>query len=215
MPHGDEHGTLEDALRTALTAGGARPEIDPAALAAFRAARDAGMSAGAPLRRRDDWTPATDRRPGRRSLRTLLAGLLASLALGGVALASGDLPGRLGEGPAPTPDAEPGSSAPQHTPEHPTPRPPRPAPPEPTLPDPDAHRAERDGKTHGQGNGQGHGRPDDRPDPGASRGAKNGWPKNGKGDADEDGTGDANGDRDGDADGERPPRSRPPAHRTD
>lgn len=205
MPHGDEHGALEDALRTALTEGGAHPEVDPAALAAFRATRDAGMLAGAPTRRRDDWTPATGRRPRRRSLRTLLAGLLASLALGGVALASGDLPGRLGDGPAPTPEAEPGSSAPRRTSERPTSRPPRPAPPEPTLPDPDAHRAERDGNTRGRGNGQARGRAAGQPDPGASRGAKNGWPKNGKAAPDENGNGD-------DA---RPLSPHPPPHRTD
>ncbi|MGW5422797.1 hypothetical protein [Streptomyces sp. NPDC003943] len=201
MPHGDEHGALEDALRTALTEGGVNPEVDPAALAAFRATRDAGMLAGALTRRRDDWTPATGRRPRRRSLRTLLAGLLASLALGGVALASGDLPGRLGDGPAPTPDPEPGSSAPRRTPERPTSRPPRPAPPEPSLPDPDAHRAERDGNTRDQVRG----RPSDRPKPGTSRGAKNGWPKNGKADPDENGNGDE----------ARPLSPHPPAHRTD
>lgn len=58
------------------------------AVAAFRAARDAGAHAVRPARsrRRDDWRPREQRKVGR-SLRTTLAVLFASLTLGGVAVA--------------------------------------------------------------------------------------------------------------------------------
>ncbi|MEV5969670.1 hypothetical protein [Streptomyces sp. NPDC051921] len=174
MPHDHEHRALEDALRTALTRDGAHPELGPAALGAFREARDAGL----PTRRRDDWAPATDRRLRRRALRAVLAGLLAGLTLGGAALASGDLPSRLGDGPAPDPD--PTTTAPHRGTGRPVPRPPRPEPPAPTVPDPDADREERDGKARGAGHGRGQGRAPGEPNPGADRGAKNGWLKNGK-----------------------------------
>ncbi|WP_326721056.1 MULTISPECIES: hypothetical protein [unclassified Streptomyces] len=59
------------------------------AVAAFRAARDAGVHAVRPARsrRRDDWRPREQRKVGR-SLRTTLAVLFASLTLGGVAVAA-------------------------------------------------------------------------------------------------------------------------------
>ncbi|MHA5052647.1 hypothetical protein [Streptomyces sp. SD15] len=58
------------------------------AVAAFRAARDEGAHAVRPARsrRRDDWRPREQRKAGR-PLRTTLAVLLASLTLGGVAVA--------------------------------------------------------------------------------------------------------------------------------
>ncbi|MEU1516652.1 hypothetical protein ABZ490_31685 [Streptomyces sp. NPDC005811] len=56
------------------------------AVAAFRAARDAGAHT-ARTRRRDDWRPRTRRSPAR-SLRATLSVALASLALGGVAFAA-------------------------------------------------------------------------------------------------------------------------------
>ncbi|MFI1045705.1 hypothetical protein ACH4U3_07745 [Streptomyces griseoruber] len=56
------------------------------AVAAFRAARDAGAHT-ARTRRRDDWRPRT-RRSAARSLRATLSVAVASLALGGVAFAA-------------------------------------------------------------------------------------------------------------------------------
>ncbi|WP_411074636.1 hypothetical protein [Streptomyces sp. cmx-4-7] len=184
MTHDDGHGDLEEALRAALTRG-ARPDVEPAALAAFHEARRAAP----PTRRRDDWTPVADRRHGRRSLRAVLAGLLASATLGGVALAAGDLPGLLEDRPLPTPapTADPVPSAPDASVPHssparpqPLPRPSRPTPSEAVEPKPDATEPGRKatgkddkGKENGNGNGPGKGR-------GADRGAKNGWLKNGR-----------------------------------
>ncbi|MER6099880.1 hypothetical protein ABT154_29275 [Streptomyces sp. NPDC001728] len=73
------------------------------ALAAFRAARDAGLHGTRRTRRRDDWAPGGVRRFRQRSLRTSLAALLASVTLGGVAIAAVDLPRRFDEEPAPVP----------------------------------------------------------------------------------------------------------------
>ncbi|WP_051787004.1 MULTISPECIES: hypothetical protein [Streptomyces] len=86
------------------TARAAGAEAD--ALAAFRAARDAGLHASRETRRRDDWTPATDRRRPRRPLKTAVAALFASATLGGVAVAGGglgDLPGTHTPSPEPRP----------------------------------------------------------------------------------------------------------------
>ncbi|KQX57478.1 MULTISPECIES: hypothetical protein [unclassified Streptomyces] len=76
---------------------------EAAALAAFRAARDAGLHGTRPTRRRDDWAPGGVRRIRRRSLRTTLAALLASVTLGGVAIAAVDLPRRFDDEPASVP----------------------------------------------------------------------------------------------------------------
>ena len=57
------------------------------AVAAFRAARDAGRHQ-ARTRRRDDWRPRPRRHTPARSLRATLSVLVASLALGGVAVAA-------------------------------------------------------------------------------------------------------------------------------
>ncbi|MFF4586941.1 hypothetical protein [Streptomyces sp. NPDC001388] len=80
---------LAEALRTAggpgATAAGSEGELR--ALAAFRAARDAGEHRAARTRRRDDWRHRTRRRTAR-SLKATLSVAVASLALGGVAFAA-------------------------------------------------------------------------------------------------------------------------------
>ncbi|MGW1708906.1 hypothetical protein ACWCP8_26090 [Streptomyces sp. NPDC002206] len=89
-------------LAAAQRAGEAGPVAEKRALDAFRAARDEGAHASvSPLRRRrrDDWRPV-ERWRGVRSVRAVLAGLTAAVALGGVAVAagSGAMPGPFGEG---------------------------------------------------------------------------------------------------------------------
>nr|WTB31886.1 hypothetical protein OG781_22500 [Streptomyces sp. NBC_00830] len=96
----DERET-EPAL-DALLAAAARPcPVDPDAAAqaitAFRTARDAGAHADTRTRRRDDWRPKP-KRGGARSLRAAVAALVASVTLGGVAMAAGALPDPFVEG---------------------------------------------------------------------------------------------------------------------
>ncbi|MEV8532664.1 hypothetical protein [Streptomyces sp. NPDC051211] len=117
---------IEDALRAALRAapqacdrpapgqegaGAAAHDGAARAVAAFRVARDEGLHASARTRRRDDWRPAAERRLGR-SLRTALASLLASVTLGGVAIAAGALPTPFRETPAPEPKPRRSTSVP-------------------------------------------------------------------------------------------------------
>ncbi|MEV4429954.1 hypothetical protein ACIGN6_25360 [Streptomyces sp. NPDC053792] len=104
-------------LRVALSgeraAAGERAghEGEAAALAAFRAARDAGLHASPPTRDLDDWTPVTERRRPRRPLKTLVAALVASATLGGVAVATGELPEHFLGTPTPSPELRPTRSA--------------------------------------------------------------------------------------------------------
>lgn len=70
----------------ALRADGVDSGGEHRAVAAFRAARDAGVRRPR-TRRRDDWRPAAPRR-ARLSLRTTLSVALAGLTLGGVAVAA-------------------------------------------------------------------------------------------------------------------------------
>ncbi|MFJ4522409.1 hypothetical protein ACIP4Y_15905 [Streptomyces sp. NPDC088810] len=74
---------LETRFGAALRAGAVDAEAERSAVAAFRAAREAGAP-DTRTRARDDWRPG---RP-RRALRTTLALALASLTLGGVAVAA-------------------------------------------------------------------------------------------------------------------------------
>ncbi|MGW2131476.1 hypothetical protein [Streptomyces coelicoflavus] len=83
---GDAPGT-EALLAAALRGRDTDAEGERRAVAAFRAARDAEPGRAARTRRRDDWRPRTGRGP-RRSLKTALSVLLASLTLGGVAYAA-------------------------------------------------------------------------------------------------------------------------------
>ncbi|MCX5331841.1 hypothetical protein [Streptomyces sp. NBC_00140] len=91
-PDADGADGLETLLAAAMRADAA-PRANRAgdegerhAVAAFRAARDAGEHR-ARTRRRDDWRPREQRRVSR-SLRTTLSVFLASLTLGGVAFAT-------------------------------------------------------------------------------------------------------------------------------
>ncbi|MEU0743686.1 hypothetical protein [Streptomyces sp. NPDC006134] len=92
-PGGDAPGSVEALLSAALRADGDGAEGERRAVAAFRAARDAGAHRAARTRRRDDWRPRARRRTGR-SLKATLSVLLAGLALGGAAYAA------IGGGPA-------------------------------------------------------------------------------------------------------------------
>ncbi|GAP52112.1 uncharacterized protein SAZU_6985, partial [Streptomyces azureus] len=77
---------LEALLAAALIRDRIDAEAEQRAVAAFLAARDAGAHR-ARTRRRDDWRPRERRHPGR-SLKATLSVLLASLTLGGVAVAA-------------------------------------------------------------------------------------------------------------------------------
>ncbi|MFE5260129.1 hypothetical protein [Streptomyces coelicoflavus] len=83
---GDAPAT-EALLAAALRGRDTDAEGERRAVAAFRAARDAEPVRAARTRRRDDWRPRTGRGP-RRSLKSALSVLLASLTLGGVAYAA-------------------------------------------------------------------------------------------------------------------------------
>ncbi|MGW2384482.1 hypothetical protein [Streptomyces sp. NPDC001658] len=78
--------TVEALLGAALLVEQVDSEAEQRAVAAFRAARDAGPHRAARTRRRDDWRPRERR--ASRSLRTTLSVVLASLTLGGVAFAA-------------------------------------------------------------------------------------------------------------------------------
>ncbi|MFI7010146.1 hypothetical protein [Streptomyces sp. NPDC050145] len=96
---------IPDPVGEALAAAVRPPEPDPEgerlARAAFRAARDAGALDARP-RRRDDWRPR--RRRTRWSARAFLGAALASLAVGGVAVAGiGGPPDPGADRPAPRP----------------------------------------------------------------------------------------------------------------
>jgi len=111
------------ALAGLLAAAAAPAALDPdreeAAVAAFRAARDAGvLTAGVRQRHRrraDDWRPgARGLRHAARSAKTVTGALFATLALGGVAVAAavGALPTSFGSGAhGPDPLQSGGSSA--------------------------------------------------------------------------------------------------------
>ncbi|MFD3841278.1 hypothetical protein ACFWWC_34200 [Streptomyces sp. NPDC058642] len=123
------------------------------AVAAFRAARDAGAHR-ARTRRRDDWRPREQRRLSR-SLRTTLSVFLASLTLGGVAFATIGTGGSSPEAerkdpPRPRPSApvrQPSTTAPATPAESPSARPDRPV----TAQDTEAHCRAYD-KVRGRGN---------------------------------------------------------------
>jgi hypothetical protein len=121
---GSRHALLDSDVEALIIASlirdGVDAEAEQRAVAAFRAARDA-----APVRtrtrRRDDWRPRERRYLGR-SLRTTLSVLLASLTLGGVAVAAIGVAGSPDEG---TKDAPERSPAPSSAPRDPAPKPPR------------------------------------------------------------------------------------------
>ncbi|MFG2886295.1 hypothetical protein ACGFYV_29010 [Streptomyces sp. NPDC048297] len=107
---------LEASLVAALRAAG---PVDPAAeqraLAAFRTARDEGLHGPhrARTRRRDDWRPREPRRLGL-SVKATLSVFVASLALGGVAVAAiGAADSSSHSADADKEHAKPGASAPE------------------------------------------------------------------------------------------------------
>ncbi|MGK5695470.1 hypothetical protein ACSNOJ_21660 [Streptomyces sp. URMC 128] len=104
---------LEALLVAALVRDRIDAEAEQRAVAAFVAARDAGAH-GARPRRRDDWRPRERWHPGR-SLKATLSVLLASLTLGGVAVAAigsvGSTDGADDRGRPATSTSAPGASA--------------------------------------------------------------------------------------------------------
>ncbi|MET8769228.1 hypothetical protein [Streptomyces sp. NPDC004658] len=86
VPDPADASALEQRFAAALRADRVDAEAERSAVAAFRAARDAGAH-DARTRARDDWRPGRPA-PARRSLRTTLTLALASLTLGGVAVAA-------------------------------------------------------------------------------------------------------------------------------
>ncbi|MEU2508575.1 hypothetical protein ABZ621_28190 [Streptomyces sp. NPDC007863] len=110
----DEHGSdaAAEALRATLRPNRPMGEEEAQhAVAAFRAARDAGMHSGPGVprtRRRDDWRPVTGRRIGPWPKAALIA-LISGMTLGGVAVATGKLPNPLPDPQEGRP--EPGASA--------------------------------------------------------------------------------------------------------
>jgi hypothetical protein len=122
---GSRHALLDSDVEALIIASlirdGVDAEAEQRAVAAFRAARDAGtLRAG--TRRRDDWR-ARERRYLGRSLRTTLSVLLASLTLGGVAVAAIGVAGSPDEGPRDAPDRSPAPSS--AAPRDPAQKPPR------------------------------------------------------------------------------------------
>ncbi|MFJ8592888.1 hypothetical protein [Streptomyces sp. NPDC093598] len=121
---GSRHALLDSDVEALLVAALIRDGVDAEgeqrAVAAFRAARDAGAlrTRG---RRRDDWRTRERRYVGR-SLRTTLSVLLASLTLGGVAVAAIGVAGSPEKG---TKDAPERPSAPSSAPQDPAGKPPR------------------------------------------------------------------------------------------
>ncbi|MFI7012871.1 hypothetical protein [Streptomyces sp. NPDC050164] len=108
-----DEAELEALLVAALIRDRIDAEAEQRAVAAFLAARGAGAHR-ARTRRRDDWRPKERRHPGR-SLKATLSVLLASLTLGGVAVAAigsvGSTDGADDRGRPPAPTRSSGSSA--------------------------------------------------------------------------------------------------------
>ncbi|WP_326609992.1 hypothetical protein OG949_08035 [Streptomyces scopuliridis] len=101
--------SVEDILAAAVRAESPAQESQDQALAAFRAARDAGALT-ARTRRRDDWRPHRPRRFTARAWRATAGALLASLTLGGVAVATFGVP-HVPDRPAKSPESPPPSTA--------------------------------------------------------------------------------------------------------
>ncbi|WP_369147007.1 hypothetical protein [Streptomyces sp. R44] len=122
MPDELRDSEAGELLRAALSAGpGAGGDVvgqgEADALAAFRAARDSGLHATLHVREMDDWTAVVgERRPSRRPLKALVAALVASVTLGGVAFAVGGLPEDLLGTPAQAPEPRPTRSLPRPAP---------------------------------------------------------------------------------------------------
>ncbi|MGW6543593.1 hypothetical protein ACWGBH_12205 [Streptomyces massasporeus] len=121
---GSRHALLDADVEALIVASlirdGVDAEAEQRAVAAFRAARDAGVPRTR-SRRRDDWR-ARERRHLGRSLKTTLSVLLASLTLGGVAVAAIGVAGSPQDGTKDAPERGPApSSAPRDPSERPSP----------------------------------------------------------------------------------------------
>ncbi|MEU9628075.1 hypothetical protein ACFZDB_07510 [Streptomyces luteogriseus] len=113
---GSRHALLDADVEALIVASLIRDGVDAQAeqraVAAFRAARDAG-ALRTHTRRRDNWRARERRRLGR-SLKTTLSVLLASLTLGGVAVAAIGVAGTPEDGTKDAPERGPApSSAPR------------------------------------------------------------------------------------------------------
>ncbi|MEV5100563.1 hypothetical protein ACFQ7G_01135 [Streptomyces massasporeus] len=120
---GSRHALLDADVEALIVASLIRDGVDAGAeqraVAAFRAARDAG-ALSARARRRDDWRARERRRLGR-SLKATLSVLLASLTLGGVAVAAIGVAGSPEDGSKDAPERGPvPSSAPRDPSEQPS-----------------------------------------------------------------------------------------------
>lgn len=106
---GSRHALLDADVEALIVASlirdGVDAEAEQRAVAAFRAARDAG-ALRTRTRRRDDWR-ARERRHLGRSLKTTLSVLLASLTLGGVAVAAIGVAGSPQDGTNNAPERKP------------------------------------------------------------------------------------------------------------
>ncbi|SMQ18464.1 hypothetical protein SAMN06272771_4917 [Streptomyces sp. Ag82_O1-12] len=151
---GSRHALLDADVEALIVASlirdGVDAEAEQRAVAAFRAARDAGAPRTR-TRRRDDWR-ARERRYLGRSLKTTLSVLLASLTLGGVAVAAIGVAGTPQDGTDNAPERGP---APSNAPRYPSEQPSRdghsPAPgtgPSPDLPSPDRPSPAQDTEAH-------------------------------------------------------------------
>lgn len=144
-----EEPALEVLLAAVMRGGAHDADAEAQAVAAFRTARDGGAHA-ARTRRRDDWRPREQRRVGR-SLKATFAVLLASVTLGGVAVAAigsssdEDTDDRGGAGPSRPAAPQTGPPSSPRGPRSPVPPPRRrptlpPVPPRPRTPRPTAAR---------------------------------------------------------------------------
>ncbi|MFJ8051590.1 hypothetical protein [Streptomyces luteogriseus] len=120
---GSRHALLDTDVEALIVASlirdGVDAEAEQRAVAAFRAARDAG-ALRTRTRRLDDWRARERRRLGR-SLKTTLSVLLASLTLGGVAVAAIGVAGSPEDGTKDAPERKPApSSAPRDPSEQPS-----------------------------------------------------------------------------------------------
>ncbi|MFJ4277967.1 hypothetical protein [Streptomyces massasporeus] len=115
---GSRHALLDADVEALIVASlirdGVDAEAEQRAVAAFRAARDAGAPRTR-TRRRDDWR-ARERRYLGRSLKTTLSVLLASLTLGGVAVAAIGVAGSPEDGRKDAPERGPAPSSAPHAP---------------------------------------------------------------------------------------------------
>ncbi|MFF4172987.1 hypothetical protein [Streptomyces sp. NPDC001744] len=128
-----KHDEIAAALADALRPADVDDASTRAAVAAFRAARDAGLHTSRHTGRREDWRPVPERRTGR-SLRATLSALAASLTLGGVAIAASVPLGPVDDTETREPEPRPSTAVPLPSEEPTGPLPGPPPPYEPPSP---------------------------------------------------------------------------------